>query len=58
MVAPDQKLRPVEVCPQEGHRPDDAERLYLGGEVNLLRREKSTAIVADGVIPPMGLLLL
>jgi len=41
-----------------GHRPDDAERLYLGGEVVLLRREKSATIAADGVILPIGMLLL
>jgi len=38
--------------------PDDAERLYHGGEVILLRREKSAAIVADGVILPTWLLFL
>jgi len=41
-----------------GHSQDDAERVYLGGEVMLLRREKSTDKIADGVILPIGLLFL
>jgi len=58
VVTPDQNLCPFEVGPQVGHCPDDAERLYLGGKVVVLRREKSAAIVADGVILPIWLLLL
>jgi len=58
MITPDQELCPLEVGPQVRHRPDDGERLYLGEEVIHLLRERSTALVADGVMILIELLLL
>jgi len=58
VITPDEKLCPLEIRPQVSHRPDDAERLNFGGEVVVLRGEKSTTIDADGVVFPIGLLVL